>query len=555
MSVSDRLRADDAEPAVPVGGEARSSTAEDNVGDGAPSGAMGGAPRAADAPRPEPNPDPDSNHAPEPDAGSHRGVALVIDLDGTLVPVDTLHESALGLIALGFGPLAAAAPELARAARLGKSPLKARITDRVTIDAAGLPYRESVLDLIREARAAGRFVMLATASDQRVADAVAAHLGLFDAVEGSDGTVNLGGHAKADMLIARFGRHGFDYVGDAPRDLPVWASARRVITAGASPGLIRQAEALTRPETAPEALHLDPASQGLGRIRPYIRAMRPHQWMKNTLVFLPLLASHQSGAGAWLTAMLAFAAFSLVSSSVYCVNDLLDLDADRAHPRKRFRPFASGAVPALHGLLMGAVLFCGGFGLAWAVSDLLFGVLSVYFGATLLYSMALKRELVIDICMLAGLYTLRVIAGSMALQLEVSPWMLALSVFLFLSLAAMKRQTELVDLAAEGKSETSGRAYRADDLPVVTMMAIAAGYTAVLVLALYIYSPTVQRLYMSPLLLWGAPPILLYWSSRMVMIAHRGQMNDDPVLFAIRDPLSWICGAGMLACAMVAKWY
>ena len=132
---------------------------------------------------------------------------------------------------------------------------------------------------------------------------------------------------------------------------------------------------------------------------------------------------------------------------------------------------------------------------------------------------------------------------------------LALSVFLFLSLAAMKRQTELVDLAAEGKSETSGRAYRADDLPVVTMMAIAAGYTAVLVLALYIYSPTVQRLYMSPLLLWGAPPILLYWSSRMVMIAHRGQMNDDPVLFAIRDPLSWICGAGMLACAMVAKWY
>ncbi|MEC9432657.1 MAG: UbiA family prenyltransferase, partial [Pseudomonadota bacterium] len=507
------------------------------------------------APAADDDADPDRRSGPDRGPDPDAGVALVIDLDGTLVPVDTLHESALGLIGLGLTPFLAAAPDLARAARRGKSPLKARITDEVTIDPASLPYRAAVIELIREARARGRFVMLATASDQRVADAVAAHLGLFDAVEGSDGTTNLGGQAKADMLIARFGRHGFDYAGDAPRDLPVWAAARRVITAGAAPGLIRQAEALPRPDAAPAALHLDPAAQGLGRLKPYIRALRPHQWMKNTLVFLPLLASHQSGAGAWLIAALAFVAFSLVSSSVYCINDLLDLDADRAHPRKRFRPFASGAVPALHGIVMGAALFGLGFSLAAAVSEMLFGVLSVYFGATLLYSMALKRELVIDICMLAGLYTLRVIAGSMALALEVSPWMLALSVFLFLSLAAMKRQTELVDLAAEGKSETSGRAYRADDLPVVTMMAIAAGYTAVLVLALYIYSPTVQRLYVSPLLLWGAPPILLYWSSRMVMLAHRGQMNDDPVLFALKDPMSWFCGAGMMACAVFAKWF
>ena len=263
-------------------------------------------------------------------------------------------------------------------------------------------------------------------------------------------------------------------------------------------------------------------------------------------MFLPLLATHREAGSEVLAAVICFAAFSLVASSVYCLNDLLDLDADRAHPRKRNRPFASGQVPAMHGLAMAGGLFLAGFALAAAVNAMTVGVLSVYFGATLLYSLALKRELVIDICLLAGLYTLRVIAGGMAVDLPPSPWMLALSTFLFLSLAAMKRQTELVDLAAAGKSETSGRAYRAEDLNVVTMMAIAAGYTAVLVLALYIYSPAVQRLYESPLILWGAPPILLYWISRMVMIAHRGGMDDDPVLFAVKDAVSICCGAGIV---------
>ncbi|MDF2234592.1 UbiA family prenyltransferase [Albimonas sp. CAU 1670] len=483
------------------------------------------------------------------DAGLARAEPpLIIDLDGTLTRVDTLHESAVGLLACGL-------PEfigVARAAPGGKAAVKAAVADRVELDVTCLPYREEVLELIRAARAAGREVHLVTAADQRIADAVAAHIGLFDSAHGSRVGLNLGGEAKARFLVERFGERGFDYAGDQAADLPVWARARRAIVVGAAPRVARQARERAAEAGAPVPVIVDPRPSLPKRARAYLRALRPHQWLKNLLVFLPLLATHREAGGEVLAVATTFVAFSLVASSVYCINDLLDLDADRAHPRKRNRPFASGQVPAMHGIAMAGGLFAAGFALASLVNAMTLGVLSVYFGATLLYSLALKRELVIDICLLAGLYTLRVIAGSMAVELQPSPWMLALSTFLFLSLAAMKRQTELVDLAASGRTESSGRAYRAEDLNVVTMMAIAAGYTAVLVLALYIYSPAVQRLYESPMMLWGAPPILLYWVSRMVMIAHRGGMDDDPVLFAVKDGVSIACGFGILLIGVAA---
>jgi 4-hydroxybenzoate polyprenyltransferase len=396
-------------------------------------------------------------------------------------------------------------------------------------------------------------VELVSAADRRVVEAVAGHLDLFDAAHGSDGRRNLGGAAKAEFLVERFGEGGFDYLGDHANDLAVWARARRALLAGARPGTERRARAEAQARGAPDPERLDAPPPAGRRALAYLRALRPHQWLKNLLIFLPLLAAHGQSEPGWSAALLAFVAFSLTASAVYCLNDLMDLEADRAHPRKRARPFASGDVPVAHGAAVGIGLLVAGFGLGYSVSPLFFGVLTVYFGATSLYSLALKRELVIDICMLAGLYTLRVLAGSVAAELQLSPWMLALSVFLFLALAAMKRQTELVDMAREGRSESAGRAYIPSDLPVVTMMAVAAGYTAVLVLALYIYSPAVQRLYVSPLLLWGAPPILLYWVSRMVMIAHRGEMEDDPVLFAVRDGISLACGAGILAVGLTAK--
>ena len=285
---------------------------------------------------------------------------------------------------------------------------------------------------------------------------------------------------------------------------------------------------------------------------PYLKAIRPHQWLKNILIFLPLLAAHQFFPWSIWAAVLAFVTFSLTASSVYVLNDLMDLAADRAHPRKRKRPFASGMVPLRHGFWMApGLLFLAVLLAAVSLPPYFLFVLASYYIATLAYSLVLKRKRVIDICMLAGLYTMRVVAGGAAVQLYVSPWMLAFSVFLFLSLAAVKRQAELVEGKEKDIEKLAGRGYEPGDLPIVEMMAMAAGYNAVLVMALYIFS-TADLLYESPLILWCVCPVLLYWISRMVMIGHNGQMDDDPVIFAVRDRTSQFCGLLVLGFAVAA---
>lgn len=274
-----------------------------------------------------------------------------------------------------------------------------------------------------------------------------------------------------------------------------------------------------------------------------MKALRPHQWLKNVLIFLPAIAAHDLSMETWLSALLAFASFCLVASSVYVLNDLLDLAADRAHPRKRNRPFASGTISLAHGTLMAPTLLFAGFLFALAVGRLEFlGIMAAYYVLTTAYSLSLKRRLVVDICTLAGLYTIRILSGGVATGLPLSVWLLTFSIFFFLSLAAIKRQAELVDGIDSGRTQLSGRAYRADDLPVISMMAIAAGYVAVLVMALYINTPAIQSLYSRPEILWGVCPVLLYWISRMVMIAHRSRMDDDPIVFAVRDRVSRVCG-------------
>lgn len=468
---------------------------------------------------------------------------LVVDLDGTLIRSDMLAECLFA----GLARAPAATVGAVVGAR-GRAALKARLAAVARPDIARLPLREAVLARIEQARAAGRRIALVSAADASLVAAVAHRLGLFDEAHGSDGRRNLKGPAKAAFLVERYGRGGFDYIGDSRADLAVWAAARRAISAGADAGLRAELSALR-----PDAEHLDPAPGPATRLRPYLRAMRLHQWLKNALVLLPALASHATEPGIWAAALVGAIAFSLVASSVYLLNDLVDLDADRAHPRKCRRPFASGAA----GLLPGAALAAALLGLAGLLAAVALPagfvlVLVIYYALTLAYSLWLKRLLVIDILTLAGLFTLRVVAGAAATGIVLSPWMLAFSGFLFLSLAAMKRQTELVDGLRAGRERAAGRAYAVDDLPVVTMMAIAAGYSAVLVFALYVSSPAVQALYAAPSVLWGACPILLAWISRLVMLAHRGLMDDDPVVFAVRDPFSLTCGAGVLALAVAA---
>lgn len=455
---------------------------------------------------------------------------LVIDLDGTLCRTDTLHENIIALVARHPVRL----PALLAALGRGKAEFKRLVAAFQVTPGAGLPYEETVLDLIRRARAEGRRVALVSASDQRQVDEVAAHLGLFDEAFGTGGAAegrNLGGREKAAFLVARYGRGGFDYVGDAHADLPVWAEARGAITLGAGERLRRAVAGVNS-----QVSHLTPASGGT-KARALIRALRPHQWSKNILVFLPMLTAHDFSA--FPAALTAFVAFSLTASSVYLINDLVDLQADRIHPRKRNRPFAAGTVPIAAGMVLAPILVLAAAALAalWTTPAFL-AVLLAYYIVTFAYSFWLKRKLVVDVLTLASLYTMRIVAGAAATGLVLSPWMLGFSMFLFLSLAAVKRQAELSAQMARGAQESrkaAGRGYETDDLPLLREMALAAGYASVVVFALYISSEDVLRLYSRPEALWLICPLLLYWISRMVIMTHRGFMTDDPIVYAARD--------------------
>ncbi|MFV0359661.1 UbiA family prenyltransferase [Tropicimonas sp.] len=468
---------------------------------------------------------------------------LVVDLDGTLLRSDMLLETWWETVSRD---LPAALRALARLPA-GKAALKQALAQSARVDAASLPYNTDVLNLVRAHRDAGGRVALVTASDSRLAQAIAAHLGCFDEVHASDGALNLKGDNKARFLVERYGREGFDYAGDARADIPVWRAARRAITVNAPAGLRQAAES-----AAPDALHLGPA-RASGPVRTWVRACRPHQWAKNVLVFLPVLLSHSSDGRDWLAAGLAFVIFSMVASGVYLLNDLLDLGADRIHPRKRFRPLPSGDMALLHGSLLAPALLVAGLLLSLLLPAPFTLVLAGYFLLTLAYSLSLKRRLIVDICALAALYTLRIIAGAAATGIPPSPWLLAFSSFLFLSLAAVKRQTELIGDFSAGRAGAAGRAYVTDDIPIISGMAIASGYVAVLVMALYVSSPDVAALYSSPSLLWGICPVLLYWISRVVMLAHRGHMHDDPVIFALKDRISLLCGGLVLVLAFAAS--
>lgn len=273
----------------------------------------------------------------------------------------------------------------------------------------------------------------------------------------------------------------------------------------------------------------------------YLQEIRPHQWVKNLLVFVPMLAAHQLDMATFTQSLIAFASFCLIASSVYVLNDLMDIEVDRAHPRKRFRPIASGLVPLAHGRWMAAALLVAGFTLAIWTSLLLALVAAGYYAATLAYSLVIKRQPILDIWLLAGLYTTRILAGAAATEIGLSVWLLAFSGFFFSALAAVKRQAELVDGLSRGKSAAAGRGYRVEDLPLISQIGISAGYVAVLVMALYIESHTVAELYPFRAALLAICPILFFWITRMVMVAHRGNMHDDPIVFAFRDRASQIC--------------
>ena len=467
-------------------------------------------------------------------------VPLVVDIDGTLLKSDLLHEAALQFIA--GSPLETW--RLAAWLQRGKAEFKARLANRVDFGTDRIPLREETVAAIRAAQEAGRAVYLASASDRRWVETVADRIGGIAGVLASDGRTNLAGSAKAAALVERFGRQNFDYIGDNQVDMAVWSEARRQILVGRSARLeaavlcrFPQAETIARPRVT---------------ISAYIRALRVHQWAKNALVFLPLIAGHSFTAGNLLVAAAAFLAFSLAASSAYIVNDLLDLAGDRDHPRKCRRPFAAGDVPITHGLGMAVMLMAAAALVAAALPPLFLAILAGYLALTLGYSLHLKRKVMIDVLVLGSLYTLRVFGGVAATGQQQSQWLLMFSLFLFLALATVKRCSELVARGDTGTAAPLGRGYVAADLKVLFPLSAAAGYGAVLVVALYLSSPEVIALYTHPKRLWLICPLLLYWISRVLILSNRNQLHDDPVIFALTDPVSWLTGLATAAVIAVS---
>lgn len=467
---------------------------------------------------------------------------LVVDLDGTLIHTDMLHESALKVLRERPWATLLIPFWLLR----GKAVLKQRLADHSRFDPASLPYNEELLLWLRQQKDAGRQLILCTASHQSIAQAIADHLELFDEVMASDGQINLSGSHKADALTARFADTGFVYVGNCDKDLPVWSAAYSAVVVNGATGLCDRTRALCDVE---REFALRPRG-----LLTWLRVIRAHQWLKNLLLFVPLIAAHHfNDLDTWLTLVLAFIAFSLCASAVYITNDLLDLESDRLHPRKRLRPFASGVLPAWQGVLLMPVLLIAGLTTALWVNLAFLQWLLLYLGLTCAYSFGLKRLVLVDCLTLAMLYTLRIVAGTAAANLDLSFWLLAESVFLFLSLAFVKRYAELALQSKSGEDKAHGRGYFTSDAPLIQTLGVTSGYVAVLVLALYLNGDQVLELYRNPTLVWAAIPFMLFWISWMWMQASRGNMHDDPLVFAVKDRASLLAGLGFAVALVIGS--
>ncbi|VVQ28098.1 hypothetical protein PS943_00706 [Pseudomonas fluorescens] len=459
---------------------------------------------------------------------------LVVDLDGTLLRSDLLVETGMTFIRHNPFQLYKTVGWLAQ----GKTVLKSQLASATDIDVNVLPYNPAVLELIKIAKNENRLIVLATASHYTLAEKIAEYLQLFDLVLATNEERNLTAESKRDLLIEHFGESGFDYVGNSHDDIPVWSAARHAYVVEPERGVLRKAQAMGNVKQT--------LLSSVVPLKSWVSAIRIHQWMKNALIFVPLFAAHQVMNPMMVRqGILAFLLFGLCASSVYILNDLLDLADDRHHHSKKCRAFASGDLSIITGIVAFPLLLCAAFAgaalfLPWQFS----AVLLAYYALTLAYSLDLKRRMSIDVIALAALYTLRIIAGAAAFQLQLTFWMLAFAMFMFLSLALVKRYAELRDARVKGKKEkTRGRGYYPGDLEMISSLGASSGHLAVMVLALYIHDQATIALYSSPQIIWLACPLLLFWITRVWMLTHRGLIHEDPVVFAIRDRVSLIVGA------------
>jgi len=466
---------------------------------------------------------------------------LVVDLDGTLIHTDLLHESMLHLTRVKPWLLFYLPLWLMN----GKSRLKSELASIISVPVATLPYNNELIVWIQEQRDLGRKIILCTASHQVLAQSIADHLEIFDEVLASNEYINLAGSTKANALIHLYGDNGFDYVGNSRDDLAVWARARRAIVVNGSSSLVKKVSRYFNVEKI--------FPRPTVGFKSWIKVFRLHQWVKNILIFMPAIAAHAvMTTDVWKDLLLAFLSFSLCASFVYILNDLLDLESDRRHLRKRYRPFASGQVPIWIGVALTPLLILSSMLLALDIGTNFLYWLLVYLALTSFYSWGLKRLVIVDVLTLAILYTLRIVAGAAAVEIPLSFWILAFSIFLFLSLAFIKRDAELQSHDGKGQ-QLHGRGYITSDSSLIQQLGVSSGYASVLVLAFYINSENIMKLYRMPEIIWGAVPLMLWWLSWMWFQANRGLMHDDPIVFAIKDKTSLFIGALFLGAFALAR--
>ncbi len=466
---------------------------------------------------------------------------LCVDLDGTLIRGNVLWECILALLKtrpvtllmLPFWLLS------------GPAALKRQLAARVRLNPDRLVYRQQVLDLLRQEKAAGRRIALTTAADRELAETISTYLGLFDEVHASDGQRNLKGANKAAFLAENYAQTGFEYVGDSAADVEVWRHARAAYVVGAE-ARAEQAAAVT----TVKATILEPRAS----FRIWINALRGHHWAKNFLLFLPLALSHNLAVGPILRTFTGFALYGFCASGLYILNDLLDLHSDREHPWKKERPFAAGEISIPEGLLASSILLSSALGLGLLL-DVQFGLaLLGYATLTMLYSFYLKKIALLDVFVLSSFYSFRILAGALISATPLSQWFVAFSLFFFLSLAMAKRYSELLNASNLVKTGNSGRGYRTGDRELLLSLGVGSSFSAVVIFSLYVHSPDVRLLYSSPELLFLLCPIVLYWLSRTWLFAHRGELKEDPVTLAIRDPVSYgvaVASAAVIAASMI----
>jgi len=466
---------------------------------------------------------------------------LVVDLDNSLLKIDLFKES-LGKSLLKrplvfFKTVMLALNSIALA--------KTFISKECKTDCHTLPYNNKILDIIDSYRKKGYLILLATGAPQAYAHSIANHLGLFDEVIATNEQINNVGINKLES-IKKHVNDSFIYLNDSVKDLPVWLHCKKAILIGDN-GRVKNMLIKNNVEI------IDTVKKEKSIIEILLKQLRVHQWSKNMLLFVPALLSHQLlEPGVFLNALCSFIAFSLLASSIYVLNDIIDVDYDRKHPMKKNRPIAAGDLSMLRAYAVLLVCFLIGGWMAMLLGTTFLFVMAVYIILNLLYSLYFKRIIILDVLLLMSFYTLRIIAGHIPDTFPFSPWLLSFSVFLFFSLAFLKRYVNII--LENNVSTKNGTGYSINDSNILKSFGVGSGIISTLVLILYTGSEQVQPFYLTPMILIFLAPIMLYWICRIWLLADRGLIKDDPILFAIKDKISYVVAICFLCIMFFSKY-